>query len=100
MWTRTWGLQIKGKVKHFLQRACHKVLPTGSQLKLRGLDVDGLCQGCGEKPETLEHLFFHCPKVQTIWHLSPVNWEGIRDLYQDFPMWWKKVHVQSLEAGD
>lgn len=91
MWKRIWALPIKGKVKHFLWRACHKFLPTGSQLQQQGLDVDGLCQGCGEEPETMEHLFFHCPKVQTIWRLSPVNWAGLQDFSQDFPTWWKTV---------
>lgn len=33
MWKRLWGLPVKGKIKHFIWRAYHQILPTGQQLK-------------------------------------------------------------------
>lgn len=75
-----WGQNIKGKVKHLLWCAYHYIPPTGHQLQQKGMEVDAICQGCGEEPEILEHMFFHCNKAQTIWRLSPVNWEGIQKL--------------------
>lgn len=40
MWRRLWGLKIKGKVKHFLWRAYHKILPTCDKLRQKGIMVD------------------------------------------------------------
>lgn len=91
MWKGMWGLKVQGKIKQFLWRAYHGILPTGHKLKQKGLDVDEICQGCGEDPETIEHMFFQCKKAQIIRGISPVNWEGIQDLTKDFPMQWKKV---------
>lgn len=40
MWKRLWNLNIKGKVKHFLWRAFHKILPTCCRLMWKGVQLD------------------------------------------------------------
>lgn len=89
MWRRLWSMNIKGKIKHFLWRAYHNILPTGNRLLQKGLQIDAICKCCGEGPETIEHLFFDCAKSQIIWKLAPTQWEGLQQYTQDFPLWWQ-----------
>lgn len=105
MWKRLWGMNIKGKIKHFLWRAWHRILPTNDQLLRKGSQIDALCKTCGEADETLEHMLFHCPKARIIWQLSPVNWSGLHHLAVDFQAWWQQlcrlgsqdIHCQRIE---
>lgn len=88
LWGKIWGLNIKKKVQHFLWRACNNCLPTGVSLQKRGIRTDGMCKHCGEELETIEHLFFHCPKAQLIWKIAPVSWEGMAYATDSFKGWW------------
>lgn len=82
MWKRLWKLRIKGKIKHILWKIYHHhLLPTGANLKRKGIEVDERCKICCEGAETIENLFFQCKKVQIIWKLSPIQWEGIANNY-------------------
>ena len=40
---------------------------TNMHLKLYGIRMDDKCSNCEAQKETLQHLFFDCPTVQTIW---------------------------------
>lgn len=91
MWKRLWGMKIKGKIKHFLWRAYHRLIPTSAQLKQKGMMVEDWCKVCGEEKETMEHICFHCEKAQLIWKLSQVSREGLLDLTECFPDWWIRV---------
>lgn len=57
MKTRTWNMQIKGKLKHFIWRCYHNILPTKTQLARKYLQGHQICAMCGERDETLEHIF-------------------------------------------
>lgn len=77
MWKRTWSMQIKGKLKNFIWRCFHNVLPTRTQLAKKGFHGDLTCPMCGEGDEQLEHLFFNCRRARIVWKLAPVSWEGL-----------------------
>lgn len=47
-----WKLKVKGKIKLFLWRALHQLLPTNSQLVQKRLNVDAICKTCREEIET------------------------------------------------
>lgn len=51
--------------------------------------MDGMCKECGEGLETVEHVFFHCPKTQLIWKISPNNWDGLFHATDSFNGWSK-----------
>lgn len=55
MWKKVWSLNIKKKIQHFLWRAVHNQIPVESNLKKRGIQVEGICKQCGEGMETVEH---------------------------------------------
>lgn len=77
LWGKIWSLNIKRKAQHFLWRACNNCISVRACLKKGGIKTDGMCKQCREGLETVEHLFFYCPKTQLIWKISPVSWEGL-----------------------
>lgn len=91
MWRRLWRMKLKGKIKHFLCRGYHNILPTCDRLVQKGMQLDDTWKLYREDKESLEHHIFHCKLAQIIWKLAPVNWEGIQDLTQNFQSWWRKV---------
>ena len=66
MWKRTWSLKVKGKIKHFLWRLYHNLLPTNQQLAKRRMPIDTICKYCGKAQESVKHIFFQCQRVRKI----------------------------------
>ncbi|KAF4380093.1 hypothetical protein F8388_018217 [Cannabis sativa] len=65
-----WSLPLAPKLKHFLWRACHDILPTSHNLfKRKVLNTTCCCQ-CFYHDETLEHALFRCTTVQEVWNLT------------------------------
>lgn len=93
------GLGYQKKVQHFLWRAYDNDIPVGASLIWRGIRMDGICLQCGEHMETVEHLFFHCPKSQLIWKLAPVSWEGLNHATDSFSAWWMDQGKAGNEKG-
>ena len=46
LWRKTWKLAIPGKIKHFLWRAYHELLPTNYHLHRRKIRSTALCPVC------------------------------------------------------
>lgn len=81
LWKRTWKMHIKGKLKHFVWRCYHNIIPTKVQLAKKGM------QYLWRSKESLEQLFFKCSRAQIVWKFAPVNWD---ELYKEFDYfsWW------------
>ena len=56
-----------------------------------------LCNCCGEDTETIEHIFFFCPKAQVVWKIVPVSWERITELQSNIWRWWDAVMQSAKE---
>ena len=53
-----------------LWRTISKALPTCSRLVTRSMNIDSLCSRCQTEEETINHVLFTCPYVDSIWRLS------------------------------
>ncbi|CAN1132820.1 hypothetical protein LINPERHAP2_LOCUS7265 [Linum perenne] len=60
MWRSIWSLQIPPKLRFFLWRLCHRILPSTEALRSREKDVPLECQVCHDGPESIEHIFYKC----------------------------------------
>lgn len=65
-----WPQDLLPKLKYFLWKAATNSLPTGENLRKRGLLADTACSRCGE-PETLDHILFHCEFAKEVWKAGP-----------------------------
>ncbi|CAN1146926.1 hypothetical protein LINPERHAP2_LOCUS15565 [Linum perenne] len=60
VWRAVWSLRVQPKLRFFLWRLCHRILPTIDGLNRRGMELPALCPVCMRQDETLEHLLFIC----------------------------------------
>ncbi|CAA0841432.1 Unknown protein [Striga hermonthica] len=88
---RSWRLNIKSKIKHFVWRSCTNTLPVSLNLKRRGMEVDWICHRCGEEAESAEHLFFNCEIAKQVWKLAPITWDFSSETTTSFKVWWENV---------
>ncbi|XP_033130538.1 uncharacterized protein LOC103830906 [Brassica rapa] len=65
-----WSPKMLPKIKTFIWRCSLNNLPTGENLRRRGLLGNTLCTRCGAE-ETLEHIFFSCAPAKAVWELCP-----------------------------
>ena len=69
-WKKVWRLPVPHKVKHFLWRACHDILPTKANLMQRKVLSDDICEECMLEVETSAHFFWSCPRAKQVWRCS------------------------------
>lgn len=77
----------------------HNCIPVGDNQIRKGIRMEGMSLQCGEPIETVEHLFFHCPKTQLIWRLAPVSWEGLDHATDSFKAWWMEQDKSGKVLG-
>ena len=83
-WKRyIWSVQTSPKLQLFLWKAIKGALPTGDNLRKRGMRRNSNCIHCGQV-ETTEHLFLHCNFAKQIWEQAPITSEFLPDNYTTF----------------
>ena len=55
VWRKLWNLNVPNKVKNFIWRAAHNVLPTTITLISKRVDVPSTCSVCNAYEETILH---------------------------------------------
>ena len=54
------------RITHY--KILNNLIPTNEWLTKIGKKTDALCSFCNATPETLDHLFFVCPKIASFWN--------------------------------
>jgi ribonuclease HI len=67
VWKSVWSLQVPSKVKIFIWRSLHGIVPLKCVLANRHIGTSGECPICHQGPETVMHLLFLCPAAKSIW---------------------------------
>lgn len=92
-WKKLWHIDVIPRVKMFLWRACANALPTRTNLCQRGIEIDPMCTVCGEKEETVDHLFTECAPVAQVWYGTMLRIDVQRERISTFREWlWKKMN--------
>ncbi|KAH9686559.1 Receptor-like protein 35 [Citrus sinensis] len=76
VWKFLWGLEVLGKVKHFIWRALINVLPSADNLLSRKVDVSLICPICSTANESVYHCLVECLFAQSCWLLSSLGTGG------------------------
>jgi hypothetical protein len=79
IWKTFWQLKIASKVKIFLWRALHGILPLKSILANRHVGNTGGCPICQLGPKDIMHLVFQCSAAWEMWISL-----GIHEIIDDF----------------
>ncbi|KAK6116053.1 hypothetical protein DH2020_008322 [Rehmannia glutinosa] len=97
-WKQMWNLRVIPKVKHFLWRTCTESLPTKSGLLRRGLQIDPICELCGETIESTTHLFLECRSTLPVWYLSTLRLDLHGQQFGSFKNFlWTMLQCQPIE---
>ena len=70
--SKVWKLKSPREIKHFLWQALSGYVAAASELKERHCGTDSVCQRCGAKNETINHIIFERPPAVQCWALSAV----------------------------
>ncbi|KAL8488537.1 hypothetical protein ACS0TY_024714 [Phlomoides rotata] len=89
IWSLIWDLDVPPKVKFFLWKLVHGILPTSINPVSRLVDVDPLCQQCDREIETEDHLFHGCEWVAAFWELNSADFMRfiLVDVVRPFSEW-------------
>ena len=66
-------MQVLGKVKHFLWRACLDSLPTKQNLWRRKITACPKCEACNSYPKNTIHALWDCEEIKVVWERD-FNW--------------------------
>lgn len=69
-WKKLWALMVPPKVKLFLWRAAHNILPTKIRLISKGMEVGEECGMCGGGYEDVWHSLVSCDFATKCWQIS------------------------------
>lgn len=70
IWSSIWAVKVPPKVKLFVWKACHDILPTRMKLFEKGISHSYSCLWCAEEPETCDHVLWGCEFAQKVWKSS------------------------------
>lgn len=73
LWTSVWSLPIPSKIKIFLWRSLHELLPCMANLFYHKIVPNPICFRCTRKPETIIHALWCCSSTKEVWLLSPLS---------------------------
>ncbi|KAA3467670.1 reverse transcriptase [Gossypium australe] len=64
---KLWLLNLPTKIKITIWKVSWSYLPTKVNMRYRKLVKDASCPRCGERAETIDHLFRECPITVEVW---------------------------------
>ncbi|XP_019179952.1 PREDICTED: uncharacterized protein LOC109175154 [Ipomoea nil] len=69
-WTSIWKMKVPPKWRIFLWRAICDILPTTANLIIKRVDIDPICQKCGEMDEDVMHALITCDYSRLVWNIT------------------------------
>ncbi|CAN1762226.1 hypothetical protein LINPERHAP1_LOCUS8268 [Linum perenne] len=90
-WISIWSLQIQPKMRFFLWKVLHRILPTlhGIMVRVRSTSMDPVCQICYNAPESIEHLLLHCPLARRFLHMCSLTPPDLGDTH--IAIYWENI---------
>ncbi len=92
-WAYVWSLPQKffltNKVKEISYKIIHRFYPVKQFLQKFKSDIDISCSFCEFSSETVAHLFWECPFVQSFW--NNLNALIVQNIFYDFSLCYKHI---------
>ena len=74
IWKKLWKINVTGKIKIFVWRFLHDILPRTNLVK-RGVHCNLTCPFCEQEAKTLFHSLWSCPHAQEFWRATDMHSE-------------------------
>ncbi|XP_057745064.1 uncharacterized protein LOC130962924 [Arachis stenosperma] len=98
IWKEVWRMEVPQKIRMFLWKACHDILPVGSNLYKRKMAPDPVCQICLKCPETVEHALLLCDWARATWFGAECQWTPTVETVSSIGNWMVEC-IKKLRAG-
>ncbi|XP_062014434.1 uncharacterized protein LOC133730954 [Rosa rugosa] len=87
LWNWIWKLKTIPRIKNFLRRACHGILPTKGTLTRRHIATSAECHMCSHHDESIEHALLTCPWIVSAWFAHPFSYKVPLQTITSFDRW-------------
>ncbi|RYR39727.1 hypothetical protein Ahy_A09g045312 [Arachis hypogaea] len=98
IWKEVWRMEVPQKIRMFLWKACHDILPIESNLYKRKMAPNPICQICLKSPETVEHALLLCDWARAAWFGAEYQWTPTVETVSSIGNWMVKC-IKKLRAG-
>lgn len=88
IWSNVWALPVAGKIKTFMWKALHDIVPTMEAQYKKKICLSPLCPICQEEVESPIHLLARCRWVQQVWYFSPLRLDMRLIAGETMRDWW------------
>lgn len=82
-WNALWALDLSEKIKIFIWRAFHNLLPIAENLWKRKVLQEPICQRCRRGAKTIHHSLLECKALKKIWNYALFAVKSCNDPTQD-----------------
>lgn len=72
-WKEIWGACVPQKIKIFIWKVCHNILPLRDNLWKKKVVQSKICPICQSEDETIEHALLLCDWTRPVWHGSQLQ---------------------------
>ncbi|QHO51670.1 Putative ribonuclease H protein [Arachis hypogaea] len=98
IWKEVWRIEVPQKIRMFIWKACHDILPVGSNLYKRKMASDPICQICLKSSETVEHALLLCDWARATWFGAECQWIPTKETVTSIGNWMVEC-IKKLRAG-
>lgn len=77
VWDLVWKLEVPSKIKIFIWRALHGLIPGMAVLAHRHIEVSPICPVCQTGLEDMKHLLSTCPRASQVWRALGLDLDEI-----------------------
>ncbi|KAL4355327.1 hypothetical protein GQ457_06G016200 [Hibiscus cannabinus] len=94
LWKSLWHLKVPHKIRSFLWKLYHNILPTKGIFSNRfhgAFSSSPACPRCGEMTECIELCLFFCPFAQAVWRASGFSYMPNLIGFPGFSKWWVEI---------
>nr|XP_025703912.1 uncharacterized protein LOC112805796 [Arachis hypogaea] len=99
LWEGIWNIKAPQKIKMFLWKVAHNIIPVRANLKKKSLLTNSVCPICAQEEETSEHTLLLCDWTRAVWfgsqsQCTPTN-QNVRSVGQ----WLQQMYIKCKEAN-
>ncbi|RYR36428.1 hypothetical protein Ahy_A09g041389 [Arachis hypogaea] len=99
LWEGIWNIKAPQKIKMFLWKVAHNIIPVRANLKEKRLLTNSVCPICAQEEETSEHTLLLCDWTRAVWfgsqsQCTPTN-QNVRSVGQ----WLQQMYIKCKEAN-
>ncbi|KAL4331235.1 hypothetical protein AHAS_Ahas13G0479800 [Arachis hypogaea] len=97
LWKEIWKMKIPAKIKSFLWKAAHDIVPVNSNLFKKRIAGSPICQICNKEVETTEHALLLCEWTRAAWFGADCQCIPTIETVTEFGDWFMTI-IQKIKS--